>query len=135
MEVALLWENVLIGVVEPVVVMDVLVLVLQIRPRDPSNIVFLSAAEMPHLPQRVCAKDDAPENIFTMLPTLETSQLEMSPLNDDAEANMPAMLVTLHTSHLEMSPLNDDAEENMVCMLVTLATFHLERSPLNDDAE
>ena len=113
MEVALLWENVLIGVVEPVVVMDVLVLVLQIRPRDPSNIVFLSAAEMPHLPQRVCAKDDAPENIFTMLPTLETSQLEMSPLNDDAEANMLSVVVTIDMSHLEISLLKDDADLNI----------------------
>ena len=41
-----------------------------------------------------------------MLPTLDTSHLEMSPLNDDAEWNMYVIVVTLDTSHLEMSPTN-----------------------------
>ena len=45
------------------------------------------------------------------------------------------MLVTLDTSHLEMSPLNDDAEWNMLVIYLTLDTCHLEISPLNDDAE
>ena len=82
----------------------------QIRPDEPSNIPFLSAVEVCQVPQSVCAKDDAPENMVCMLVTLDTSQLEMSPLNDDAEMNMPNMVFTLDTSHLEMSILNDDAE-------------------------
>ena len=48
--------------------------------------------------------------MYGMVVTLETSHLEMSPLNDDAEWNIYGMLVTLETSHLEMSPLNDDSE-------------------------
>ena len=62
------------------------------------------------MPHSVRVKDDALENIPFILTTLETSHLEMSPLNDDAEANMPNMPLTLDTSHLEISPLNDDAE-------------------------
>ena len=81
----------------------------QIRPDESSNIESLSALEVNHAPQRLRVKADAEENIATMVFTLETSHLEMSPLNDDAEANMPNMLVTSDTSHLEMSPLNDDA--------------------------
>ena len=64
---------------------DVLVLVAQIRPDEPSNILFLSAVEVLHTPQRVCAKDDAPENIDSMLVTLDTAHLDMSKLKDDAE--------------------------------------------------
>ena len=90
---------------------------------------------MLHTPQSVCSKDDAAINIPPISVTLDTSHLEMSPLNDDAEANMPSMLVTLATSHLEMSPLNNDAEANMPAMVVTLDTSHLEMSPWNDDAE
>ena len=48
--------------------------------------------------------------MLTMEVALDTSHLEMSPLNDDAELNMPPKLVTLDTSHLEMSLLKDDAE-------------------------
>ena len=96
---------VLLVVVEEVVV-EVLVLVVQMRPDEPSNISSLSAVEVNHAPQSDCAKDDALKNIFSMLFTLDTSQLEMSPLNDDAKANIDFMLVTLDTSHLEMSPLN-----------------------------
>ena len=59
--------------------------VAQIRPDEPSNMVSLSALEANHAPQSVCVKDDAPENIASMLFTLDTSHLEMSPLNDDSE--------------------------------------------------
>ena len=73
------------AIVEVVVVVKVFVLVaVQIRPDEPSNIALLSAFEVSHTPQSVRAKDDAPENIFPMLVTLDTSHLEMSPLNDDA---------------------------------------------------
>ena len=89
--------------------MDVVVLVVHICPDEPSNIRYLSAVDVLHAPQSVCAKDDAPEKISSMLVTLDTSHLERSLLNSDAAANMPAMLVTLDTSHLEMSPLNDAA--------------------------
>ena len=79
------------------------VLVVQSRPYEPTNISVLSAVEVPHAPQSVCEKDDAPENICFMVVTLETSHLEMSPLNDDAWSNMEPMLVTLDTSHLDTS--------------------------------
>ena len=71
---------------EVVVVVEVLVLVVvQIRSDEPSNIPSLFAVEVSHAPQSVCAKDDAPLNISSMLVTLDTSHLERSPLNDDAE--------------------------------------------------
>ena len=63
---------------------DVL-LVVQICPDEPSNIPTLSAVEVCQWPQRVCAKDDAPENIPAIVVTLDTFHLEMSNLNDVAE--------------------------------------------------
>ena len=81
-------------------VMEVLVLVaVQIRPDDPSNIPCLSAVEVCHTPQSVCAKADASANMPRIVVTLDTSHVEMSPLNDDASANMYAISVTLDTSH------------------------------------
>ena len=44
---------------------------------------------------------------------------------------MLSIVFTLDTSHLEMSPLNDDASQNMLAMVVTLDTSHLEMSPVN----
>ena len=71
---------------EMMVGVEVLVLVIvQIRPGEPSNMFCFSAVEVLHSPQSVC-------------------------VNDDALLNMPIMVVTLDTSHLETSPLNDDAE-------------------------
>ena len=84
--------------------------VVQICPDEPWNIPSFVAVEVNHAPQRVCAKDDAPENICFMSVTLDTSHLDMSPLNDDAPENICFMSVTLDTSHLEMSQLNDDAK-------------------------
>ena len=81
------------------VVVEVLALFLQIRPDDPSNIPSLSAFDVSHVPQSVCAKDDAPWNIMFMAVTPDTSHLEMSRLNEDAEANIPIISVTLDTSH------------------------------------
>ena len=92
------------------VVVEVLILLVQSRPGEPSNILSLSAVEVSHAPQSVCAKDVAPENISFMLVTLDTSHLLMSTLNDEAVLNIPSMLVTLATSHFDMSLLNDDAE-------------------------
>ena len=85
------------------------VLVEQSCPGESSNIPPLSANEVSHAPQSVWAKDDAPEKISCILNTLDTSHLEMSPLNDDACENMRTMSVTLDTSHSEMSLLNDIA--------------------------
>ena len=76
--------EVVLPVVEVVVVVGVVVVVVHIRPDEPVNISSLSAVEVLHAPQSVCAKDDAPENISSMLVTLDTSQLDMSLLNDDA---------------------------------------------------
>ena len=67
-----------------VVVVEERALFLQICPDDPSNISSLSASEVYHAPQSVCAKDDAPLSMMFMTVTLDTSHLEMSPLNDDA---------------------------------------------------
>ena len=72
-------------------VVEVVVPVVQIAPDEPSNIPFLSAVEMYHKPQSACANDDAPENIFSMLVTLDTSHLEMSALNDDASGTLFAL--------------------------------------------
>merc|ERR1719201_1453892 len=63
--------------------------------------------------------------------TLDTSHLEMSPLNDDALKNISPMLVTLDTSQLEMSPSKDDAGLNIRNISVTLDTSQLDMSPLN----
>ena len=70
---------------EVMAVVEALVLSVQNLPDEPSNISVLSAVEVVHGPQSVCAKDDAPENMSSMLVTLDTSHLEMSLLNDDAE--------------------------------------------------
>ena len=63
----------------------VLLLEVQIRPDEPSNILSLFAVEANQAPQSVCAKDDVAKNMTFMLVTLDTSHLEMSLLNDDAE--------------------------------------------------
>ena len=60
------------------------VVVVQIRPDEPANIPSLVAVEVLHSPQSVCANDDASENISSMSVTLDTSHLEISPLNDVA---------------------------------------------------
>ena len=51
------------SLLEVVVIVEVLIVVVQIRPDEPSNIAYWTAAEVLHAPQSVCAKDDAPENI------------------------------------------------------------------------
>ena len=68
-----------------VVVVSVIRLSVHIRPDEPVNIPSLSAVEMYHARQRVCVNDDAPENMSSILTTLDTSHLEISPLNDVAE--------------------------------------------------
>ena len=113
-EVVVLLE-VVVGVEVVVLVVEVVdlvveVVVLQIRADEKANIPSFFAFEAYHAPQSVCANDDAPENISSIVVTLDTSHLEISPLNDGAKENMYAMLVTPDTSHLERSPLNDDAE-------------------------
>ena len=45
---------------EVVVVVEVVVLVVQSRPDEPSNISSLSAVGVSHVPQSVCANFDAP---------------------------------------------------------------------------
>ena len=67
-----------------VAAVEVVVLVVQSFPAEPSNIPCLFAAERLHSPQRVCPKDDAKRNMKPMSVTLDTSHLEMSPLNNDA---------------------------------------------------
>ena len=56
----------------------------QIRPDERSNIPFLSAVDVAHMPQSVCANDEASTNMSSMLVTLETSHLEISSLKEDA---------------------------------------------------
>ena len=48
-----------------------------------------------------------------MLVMLNTSQLDMSPLNPVAQLNMPVMSVTLETAQSERSALNDVARINI----------------------
>ena len=55
-----------------------------IFPDEPENMRALSAVDFCHAPQSVWEKDDAPLNMSTMVVTLDTSHLEMSPLKDDA---------------------------------------------------
>ena len=83
--VVLVVEVVVVVVEVVVVVVEVVVVVLQIRPGDSWNIASFFAVEVLHAPQRFCLKDDAEVNMRFMLITLDTSHLEMSPLNDDAE--------------------------------------------------
>ena len=64
---------------------EALVVAVHIRPDEPSNIRSLSAVEVSHAPQSVCAKDDASKNMYFTLVTLDTSHSERSMLNDDAE--------------------------------------------------
>ena len=73
-------------------------------------------------------------NIQDMLVTLNTSQLDMSPLNAVAQLNIPVMSVTLDTSQSERAPLNDVACMNMRNILVTLDTSHFDISPLKECA-
>ena len=73
------------SLLEVVVVVVFVLVVVQIRPDEPSNIPSFFAVEVIHAPHSVCAKDDAPENISFMSVTLDTSHLDMSTLNDDAK--------------------------------------------------
>ena len=56
----ILSESGFMGFMEMVVLVEAVVVVAQIRPDVPSNIPYLSAVEVNHAPQSVCAKDDAP---------------------------------------------------------------------------
>ena len=47
-------------------------------PDDCANILSLVAAEVRQAPHRVCANFCAPENMYAMFFTLDTSQFEMS---------------------------------------------------------
>ena len=71
-----------------VVGLEILVLTLQIRPDEAENIPYFFAVEVNHAPQSMCVKDDAPENISSMLITLDTSHLDTSLLKDDADLNI-----------------------------------------------
>ena len=59
------------------------------------------------MPHSFRLNDDAPINIMSMSLTLDTSQVEMSPLNDRALTNINDMSVTLKQSHVDMSPLKE----------------------------
>ena len=58
---------------EKMVVVVAVLVVVPIRPGESSNILSLSAVEVLHASQSVCAKDDAPENMSRMLVTLDTA--------------------------------------------------------------
>ena len=71
-----------------IVFMEVALLVegvVPIRPDESVNILSFFALEVYHAPESICAKDDALQNISSMLVTLDTSHLAISTLNDDAE--------------------------------------------------
>ena len=63
-------------------------LVSQIFLDEPPNISSLSASAVSHLPQRVCAKEEALLNMPYILVTLDTSHFEIFTLNDNADSNM-----------------------------------------------
>ena len=106
-----------------------------IDPNEPTNISLFCAVEWTQeIPQSFQLNDSAPQNMWFMVTTRDTSHFEMSPLNDVAPLNMPHILVTRDTSQFEMSPLKDVALLNMLHMSVTLDTSHFEMSPLNDEA-
>ena len=51
----------------------------------------------------------------------------MSPLKEEAPENMPSILVTDETFQSDMSPLKEVAPENMLFILVTDETFQESR--------
>jgi hypothetical protein len=56
--------------------------------------------------ERFRLKELASRNILAMVVTLDTSQLDRSPVKTYyAAVNIPAMVVTLDTSQVDMSPL------------------------------
>ena len=85
--------------------------VLDIDPDDPANITVLLAFEWTQAdPQSFLWNNVAPRNMESMLFTLDTSHVAMSPLNDFASQNILGMSVTLDTSHFDRSLLNDFAQ-------------------------
>ena len=95
---------VLLLLVVVVVVVESVEPVEKICPGEPSNMLFFSAVEVTHAPPSVCAKEDANRNIKPMSVTLDTSHLEISPLNEYALKNMELMSVTLDTSQFPSGP-------------------------------
>ena len=82
-----------------------------IVPKQLANILVLLALDWTQAaPQSFCLNDAAPENISSMLVTLDTFHFEMSPLNNLAPKNILFIWVTLDTSHFDMSPLNTDVQ-------------------------
>ena len=67
-------------------------------------------------------------NIFV---TVETSQLEISPLNTEAERNIHCIFVTLETSQEDIFPLKFVAPLKIYSIFITLETSQLDRSSLN----
>ena len=81
-----------------------------IDPNEPTNISLFCAVEWTQeIPQSFQLNDSAPQNMWFMVTTRDTSHFEMSPLNDVAPLNMLCILVTLDVSHVPMSWLNADA--------------------------
>ena len=88
--------------------------VCDIEPEESSNIRVLVAFECTQAaPQSCCLKDFAPMNMWSMLVTLDTSHIEMSPLNNSVLVNMLFMLPTLDTFQFEISPSNNFAPMNI----------------------
>ena len=71
------------------------VAVVHIDPGEFSNMRRFSALDLAHAPQSFRLNAVAPLNIADMSVTLDTSHLEMSPLNDNARACMLSMVATL----------------------------------------
>ena len=66
----------------PLGVVVVVVVVHIIFPDEPVNIRSLLAVDVCHLPQKVLENAFASQNMVPMLVTLDTSHLEISPLNN-----------------------------------------------------
>ena len=70
-----------------------------------------------------------------MMVTLDTSHVEMSPLNDVAPRNIADMSVTLDTSHFQRSLLNNFAKANMRVMSLMLDASHSPIGPCLPSAQ
>ena len=94
------------------------------------NMFVWSAIETAQWPHRVCEKALALRNISSIVVTLDTFHLEISPLKAWEFSNMPSIVFTLDTSHLEISPLKLYASENIYRIDIARETSHLEISLL-----
>ena len=100
-----------------------------IDPGESINMSVLTAYEFAQAtPHSVRLNEEAPENMYLMSVTADTSHFDRSWLKVEALKNMFAILVTADTSHFDRSWLKVDAPRNMYVMSVTADTSQADRS-------